>query len=413
MVLIRQTYFSWWILFFFLIQGCQVDSVNKEIARQPATSNSETYTGIFQDSIEVIYAKNFDVSYRKFYKVVRVSSTLRDWEQGGGTQDLEEIMVLVPEGRSPPPLVGELAGATVVPIFAKASIATNASGLEIWLEMLGLKKQIVAIGGSKTYDDHLRSRLENDQIGAVGYSWAAPPNIEVLLEYQTSLFLMVLSRLDGSNALQKLRTLGVATVPVFDWAEKSYLGRAEWIKYCSLFFNAEAEANAIFNDIEAEVNRLKMLVKEVKDKPVCLWGHYVDSGFFLAHANNAEARLLNDAGAINPVQDFELPFNPIGRAFTAEEMLIEGKESDIWIIGSGVTGTPLPARSYLEGFQAWREGRLYHHYRRSKPEYNAFDWFNLAPIRPDYVLADLIALLHPELLPNRQAVFFGDFQKSD
>jgi len=172
----------------------------------------------------------------------------------------------------------------------------------------------------------------------------------------------------------------------------------------------QLNSNAIFDDIEAEVERLKGLVEGVKDRPTCLWGRYVDSGFFLAHAHNAEAQLLRDAGAVNPVQDFDLPFNPIGEAFTVEEMLAEGKEADIWIIGGGVSDTPLPARSYLEGFRAWREGRLYHHSRRSKPAYDAFDWFNLAPVRPDYVLADLIALLHPERMPGHQPVFFGDFE---
>lgn len=406
---INTRYVPIWILLLFLLMGCQVDPVKKQIS--PGAASPPTTNTIFQDTVQVVYAKNFKVSYRQFYKVVRVSSTLRDWEQVGATQDIEEVMVLVPEGQSPPPLRGELAGATVIPISNQARIATNASGLEIWLEMLGLKEQLVAIGGSKTFDDDLRAQLEEGQIGTVGYSWAAPPNLEVLLKSHSSLFLAVFSRIDSGTSLGKLRKLGIPTAPVFDWAEKSYLGRAEWIKYCALFFNAEAEANAIFSRIEGEVQRLKNLVREVEHKPTCLWGHYVDSGFFLAHANNAEARLLSDAGAINPVQNFDLPFNPIGRAFTSEEMLIHGKDAEFWIIGSGVDRTPLPGRNYLEGFQAWRDGRLYHHYLRSKPAHNAYDWFNLAPIRPDYVLADLIALLHPQLLPHHQAVFFGAYPK--
>lgn len=385
----------------------------EKVANQQTASDAQATANVFSDTVKVAYAKNFSVNYREYYKIVRTSSTLGDWEQGGETQDLEDVMVLVPEDRLPPLLKGDLAGASVVRIPASNRIATNYPGVEIWLDMLGLKDRIVAIGGRKTYDDDLRNQLNTGQIGSLGYSWATQPDMEVLLECQPSIFLMVLSRLNGSEALEKLRTLGIPVAPIFDWAEKNYLARAEWIKYCALFFNAEAEANVIFNEIEAEVKRLRALAKNIENKPTCLWGHYVDSGFYLAHANNAEARLLQDAGAINPVQDYDLPFNPIGKAFTVEEMLTIGKEADVWIIGSGIPNTPQPSLSYLRGFKAWREGALYHHYQRSKPEYNAFDWFNLAPIRPDYVLADLIAILHPELLPERQPVFFGDFVKPD
>ena len=36
------------------------------------------------------------------------------------------------------------------------------------------------------------------------------------------------------------------------------LNRAEWIKFVSLFFNKEAEANALFDNITAEYERYKV-----------------------------------------------------------------------------------------------------------------------------------------------------------
>jgi iron complex transport system substrate-binding protein len=42
---------------------------------------------------------------------------------------------------------------------------------------------------------------------------------------------------------------------------------------------------------------------------------------------------------------------------------------------------------------------------------NASDWYATAIVRPDTVLADLIKLVHPELLPDYQPVFMGMYDK--
>lgn len=365
---------------------------------------------LFADKIEVHYAKNFSVSYHKNYKVVRTSATLGDWNTPGGeTEDVTDIMVLVQKGTTPPQLTGELANAAVISIPVNEKIATNASNLEIWLDMLALREKQVIVGGTKTYDDSVRQLVKEGKIGQLGYSWAAPPEMEVLLHRQPEIFLMVISRVGFNQSLNKIRSLGIQAAPVFDWAERDYLATAEWIKYSALFFNKEAEANRWFNEIETNVQVLKEKVASV-NHPTVLWAHYVDKGFWLSQTNNAEARLLKDAGVQNVTEDFTKPFSPVGEAFTNEQILIIGREADHWIIGNGVR-TLLPDKKLLDGFKAWRNSDLYHHYKRSKPEEDVYDWFNLWPVRPDIALADLIAIFHPELMKDHETVFVDRFTK--
>ncbi len=369
-------------------------------------------TDYFLKKVSVNHAKNFSVSYHNNYKVVRTSATLGNWSaQTPEVEDVQDVMVLVQRGTPTPALSGELEGAKVITIPVKQNIATNSSGLEIWMDMLGLSEWQVAIGGTKTYDDTLWSKVKSGDLGTVGYSWAAPPNMEVLLDRKPEIFLMVLSRIGFNESLTKLRQLGIVTAPVFDWAERDYMARAEWIKYCALFFNLEKEANEWFDRIEQRVISLKSAVMDIKNKPVCLWGHYVDSGFWMAHANNAEARLLRDAGVVNPAEDFTLPFSPIGTSFTNEQWLQLGHKAEHWIISQGTASVLLPSERYLEEFVAWSQNNLYHYYKRSKPERDAYDWYNMAPIRPDWVLEDLVSLFHPELLPNHDFHFFGKLEK--
>jgi iron complex transport system substrate-binding protein len=65
----------------------------------------------------------------------------------------------------------------------------------------------------------------------------------------------------------------------------------------------------------------------------------------------------------------------------------------------------------MEQFAAWRDGTLYHNYARTKWGDNAYDWYEGAVARPDVALADLVHLLHPELLPDHELVYFGHFDR--
>ena len=390
-----------------VLSGCGKHTVQSDEVQQ---GNNHSSTDLFEHKSKVLYAQNFSVSYHGYYKVVKASATLGEWDTPGSeTEDVTDVMVLVQQGYEPPPLTGELANAQVIRIPANERIATNASNLEIWLDMLGLTNRLVAIGGTKTYNDSLRQLISRGTIGQVGYSWAAPPDMEVLLHQQPDIFLMVISRVGFNQSLSKIRALGIQAIPVFDWAERDYMATAEWIKHCALFFNKEKEANQWFDKIIVNVNALKGKVSG-KERPTVLWAHYVDKGFWLAQTNNPEARLLKDAGVRNVTEDFSKPFSPIGEALTNEQLLVVGGQADHWIIGNGVRAL-LPDKNYLDGFKAWRNGNLYHHYKRSKPAFDAYDWFNLWPVRPDIALADLIRTFHPEVLPEHERVFVGNLKK--
>ena len=126
------------------------------------------------------------------------------------------------------------------------------------------------------------------------------------------------------------------------------------------------------------------------------------------HQNNVEARFLRDANAFNPYEDFNRDSRSEGEPISSEQLLIDGMEADHWIIGD-IHAADLPSGTYMSKFEAWQKGTLYHNYKRIKPEHNAYDWFETALVRPDWVLADLIALLHPEVLPEHETVFFDRY----
>ena len=131
---------------------------------------------------------------------------------------------------------------------------------------------VVALGGLSTYNDSLRQRIEAGEVGQIGYNWHSEPDLEVLLVRQPDITFLTVDAPYNAKALGRSRDLGMIAVPMFDWAERHYLGRAEWIKYLSLFFNAERDASVLFETVSSRVTELKALAATNMDTPTVLWG---------------------------------------------------------------------------------------------------------------------------------------------
>lgn len=382
------------------------------ISTQEGTDDFEAFDSskdYFEQKIDIKYARNFNVAYYGNYKVVRTNAKLSSWE-GNGNEVREDVMVLVQKGTPAPALTGELSDATVIPIPAER-VALNIQNGESFMSELGLFEKVVAVGGAVSYDDSIRNRVLAKDLAQIGYSWHLPANLEVLLETKSDLFLMNLANLDFADVLDKSRSFGVATAPVFEWAEGDYLGRAEWIKFYSLFFNAEAVANQKFAQIEEGVESVKTLTKKLDNKPTMVWGYYAGKDRWVVHTNSIEAQFMRDVGVVNLLEDFTRPVRNGGEPMSSEEFLVRANEAAHWMIGD-IHSVALPSENFLERFTSWKNGNLYHNMRRRKPEFNAFDWYGEAVVRPDKILTDLVKLIHPERLPNYEPFFMDHFEKT-
>lgn len=362
----------------------------------------------FDDKVIINLAENFSVTYHNHYKVVRTNARLSSWE-GSGEKTKEDIVVLVQKGTPSPSLSGDLKGATIIQIPVEL-VAVNIQNGEVFLDELGFSDKIVAVGGAISYDDSIRQKVANKELAQIGYSWHRPANLEVLLSEEVDLFLMNLSNLDFAESLDKSRELDIPTASVFEWAEKDYLARAEWIKFYSLFFNAEVQANSIFNQIVEQVEEIRKLTAERKENPTMIWGYYSGKDQWIAHRNSIQAQFMKDIGVQNVLEDFSRPTRNEGEIITSEELLTIASNASHWIIGD-IHSEPLPSENFMRNFNSWRSGKLYHNMKRSKPEANAFDWYGRAVVRPDLILADLVKLIYPDIDFEHKLYFMDHFDK--
>ena len=366
---------------------------------------------LFEHKVQPEVAKHFSVSYHGNYKVVKTDATFYSDKEETDPTIHQDVLVLVQRGTAAPPLSGALEKATLITIPVNTT-AVNVQHSESFLRELTLENHINAIGGLYSYDRAMREKAESGVIGQIGYSWHSPPNIEVLLERNPELFLMTMASLDHSSSLEKCRQLGIPTAAVFDWAEGDYLGRAEWVKFYSLFFNAEEKANVVFEEIKERINTLKNLTASLPEKETAMWGFYLGKQRWFMQIVSFSGQYMRDAGLENVLLGNTKPDANGSQALTTEQLLTRGKSAKHWIIGD-IHARPLPQESLMSSFEAWNSGQIYHNMERIDLKNNTADWYATAIVRPDTVLADLIKLVHPELLPEYKPVFMGHYDKEN
>ena len=392
-----------------LLAGACRPAVEQPETNTTAAAAFEPGTDYFPDKAVVQYAEHFSVTYHGHYKVVRTHAEVRPWQSDNAPEPHEDVMVLVQRGTPPPPLTGDLEDAAVLTIPA-TTIAANNDGTLAFVQALKRTDAVLAVGGLSIYDDTLRQRAEAGDIGQIGYSWHSEPDLEVLLDRRPDITLLTVDTPSNIKALGRTRELGLTAAAMFEWAEPHYLGRTEWIKYLALFVNAERDANTMFESVASRVADLIALAASAPHTPTVLWGYYGGNGRWWMHRNNLEARLLNDANALNPYEDFDRELLTEGEPISSEQLLVAGTGADHWIIGD-IHAAELPPDTYMNRFAAWTQGALYHNYKRTKWDYNAYDYFETALVRPDWILADLVALLHPEVLRHHETIFFDLYEK--
>ena len=120
------------------------------------------------------------------------------------------------------------------------------------------------------------------------------------------------------------------------------------------------------------------------------------------------ARFLADAGADYIWKDLRgtgsLPM-------AIEKVYDRGVDAAFWV-NTGIWSSlaqALRAAPRMADFRSVRTGRLYNRDRRVNAA-GANDYWESGMVRPDVILADLIRIFHPDLLPDHQLYYYRKLQ---
>ncbi|CAN7447469.1 ABC transporter substrate-binding protein [Devosia sp. LjRoot3] len=354
----------------------------------------EPGTDYFDAKSGVDYANNFSVAYFGHYKVVTVERP----SPGGQS----ESYVLVQCGTPEPELGPELADAprVTVPIQSLFSGSTSQSPALVAVGGVG------AVTGVARRDFIATPELVEhiQQAEVVEYETSGVVNVEAVVAAAPDVFM---AGGGGEPEVQRLAVAGVPVVNFAEWQETSPLGRAEWVKFMGLFFNAEEKANAAFADVVEHYDAALALVADVPEdeRPLVLSGQAFNGIFFAAGGQSFMARLIRDAGGRYVFEDDTSTGSFQIRDL--ERLIVAARDAKVWIQASihyhtladiAAEDPRLAALPAAEAGQVWIPDAL-------KGPNGGVQFYELGSMRPDMVLMDLISILHPDKTPGYGRIF--------
>lgn len=248
--------------------------------------------------------------------------------------------------------------------------------------------------------EKMRARIDSGKVIDLGIDKGM--NLEKLFALHPSVVMGYTMSADLGQ-LKKIQELGIPVVINAEYLERHPLGRAEWIKFVSLFFNKEKEADSIFSVIETEYQATQKMAAGLPVKPSVMSGIVYGNSWFLPGGKNYAARLFQDAHC------HYLWENDSTNGFLQlnfESVYATAKDADFWIgVGSFKTLNEIKqAEERYALFQPLQKKTIYTYDARHGAK-GGSEFLELGYLRPDIILKDLVKIAHPELLPQHELYF--------
>jgi iron complex transport system substrate-binding protein len=236
----------------------------------------------------------------------------------------------------------------------------------------------------------------------------AQVNVEQVALTAPDLIMTYGSGFPDYDAHPKLIEAGYKVALNGEFAENTPLGRAEWIKFTALFFNAEARANAYFDGVVSEYERLVALTERVSARPSVLINTPFQDVWYIPGGKSFAARFLLDAGASYAWADDE---STGSLPLSIEDVFAKASDAEFWVnVGFFGSLKDLEAAdARFAQFAAFKNGKVFNNDKRTNENFGN-DYFESGVIRPHVILADLIKIFHPELLPDHELVYYRQLE---
>jgi iron complex transport system substrate-binding protein len=293
----------------------------------------------------------------------------------------------------------------VIRIPVKRVIALSTTYISS-IDVLGESDSLIGVGAFKHINSpSILRRIETGAVMELGNGSSI--NIEKIVASEPDVvFATALG--NGNEIHPVLDRFGVFAALSSAWLETSGLGRAEWIKFYAAFYDKLDRAESYFDSIENDYNALCALTFSTQHRPTVLCNAPWGGTWYVPGGNSYVANMIKDAGG-----NFLWRDNPtIGSIpLDYESVYLRGMEADFWINTMQFDSLEALCMSD-ERFRKFRSvvNQLVFNNTRRLNAHGGNDIWERGVVHPEEILADLIAILHPELLPDHEWVYYQKLQ---
>ncbi len=272
-----------------------------------------------------------------------------------------------------------------------------------FLDALGEIPSLRGISGSAYISNNeVRQGIAETRIREVGYDRGL--NYEMIVQLKPDVVFAYGVGSEINTQINKLHDLGIPVVLVGEYLEQSPLAKAEWIKFFGAFYDKEDQANAQYEKIKSQYDKIRASVANVAVRPTVLTGLPFKDTWWIAGGQSNLAVLISDAGG-----KFLWSDNLSKEAFpvSLEEVFLKAAKADFWINCGSVNNMEglLAFDPRFSDLPSVKKMQVYNNNLRSTPA-GGNDYWESGVMHPDLILSDLVQLFHPDMLTGRELYYY-------
>ena len=241
------------------------------------------------------------------------------------------------------------------------------------------------------------SLIENQQIADLGNS--ASPNVEKIISLGAEAIIASPFENSGYGAAEKL---GIPIVEAADYMENHPLGRTEWVKFYGLLFGCREIADSLFEATRANYEALWLKAAISSRHPSVLLERKWGQTWAVPANGSYVGQLHRDAGAQYVFSEITSA-NSVHKSF--EEVFERGCDADFWLMKYG-SKEPLTYKDLEREYQPYANFKAFKSQNIYACNTLVTTYYDDITLHPDHILADLIYIYHPEILPDHELKYY-------
>ncbi|MFN8209121.1 MAG: ABC transporter substrate-binding protein [Bacteroidales bacterium] len=345
----------------------------------------------------IVFAKGFSIAHGPGFTLLEVSNP---WQGSRNTRYryvLAACKDSVPEHLEDLPFIK-------TPVSKIVCLSTTQLAM---INSLGANSAITGLSGTAfVFDSLTRNRIAAGKIREVGYEQGL--DLEVLLQMKPDLILAYGVGAEITGTVSKLDDMGLQVVFDSEYLEKHPLAKTEWIRFLAVILGREKEADSIFEGVRERYERLVSTAAGALSKPVVMTGLPWKDSWNVPPGNSTTAAFIADAGGVYLWNDLRGADN---FSLSLEEVVASSAKASVWI-NAGIARCEkdiVNTDERLKAIPAVKQHQLYNNNRRMGSG-GGNDFWESGVMNPDMILADLVAIFHPELMRGHQLNYYVKLQ---
>lgn len=366
-----------------VLTGC---GKKKEVKEEPKEVVQEVEETSEIKTLPVDYATGFSVEY------------LEDGIKKVYLEVDDKTLYLVPEGQEVPE---EFKNEVTVTIPVKnVLVGSTVHGCDLRaLDEIGSMAAVTTEADS-WYIEEVKEGMESGRIQFVGNNKAL--DYEKISQIKPDLALVTGGTSADPDAIAKLEELGIPVMTGTNYMEENPIGRMEWMKLASVFYNKEDMVVDLFNDKVEKINSLASKFENAADRPKVVWMRISKGSVTVPQSESYAAEMIKMAGGDYVFADANLTEKKI----SLEELFDKGKDADI-IIWEKMGPAPESVEALIEenpSLKTMKAVENMNFYRTGDDYWQSID-------KLDLMIEDLSSIFHSSEYEGHEMKHFLKYDK--